>query len=114
MAERTIYLGNDFFEIAGPIWERDGDSGERALHHDVDCVAFITATAGTDTPIGGLSVACPEIDETAKYIIEFDADDVDTDLGALADGTTVYRVFTSPGVFRVEDALRVRKVRPST
>lgn len=107
---REIYLHNDFLEIAGPVTGR-GEDGVREKYHSADVVFFITATSGSDTPIGGLSGSAPEIGETARYAVVFEAADIDDALGELADGTTVYRVVQSPGDFRVEDPLRVRTVR---
>lgn len=115
MATRAleIFLGNDFLEEAGPIWAREAATGERTLYHSSAVEAFVTAAKGSNTPITGLSVACPEIGDTACYPVAFEADDIDAALGSLPDRTKVYRVIRGPGDFRVEDEFLVRKSRPS-
>ena len=113
MDDRRIFLANDYLAYTAPIYGRDPDDGVRKLYHSVSMSCIITDTAGSDTPIGGLSKAAPEIGTSGRYLVHFDASEVDANLGALTDGTIVYRVLKGPNDLRVEDPLTFRTIRPS-
>lgn len=108
-----IDLHNDYVAPTRPIVGTNPTTLRRELYHSTDVVAFITDTPGSNTPIGGLSTACPEVGTTARYAIVFQAAVVDLALGGLDDGAVVYRVLTGPGDLRVEDPLTLRHIRPS-
>lgn len=111
---KPIYLHNDFLEIAGPIRGRNPATGQSELYHSTEVEAFLTATAGSDEAIAPeVEVEAPEIGTSGQYSITFEADAIDTALGALAEGTVVYRVLSGPGDLRVEDAFALAHVRPS-
>jgi hypothetical protein len=76
-------------------------------------VCLIAASPGSNTPIGTLAKAAPEYGTSGRYGVFFDTSDVDTNLGALADGTVVYRVLRGPNDLRVVDPLTVHVIRAS-
>ncbi len=110
---RAIYIDNAWLEIIGPVSGINPATWRHELYHSDVVVAWITEESGSDDPVGGLEVSCPEIGDTAAYPVVFTGAALTAALDALAEGATLFRVVESPGDFRVEDELVLRKVRPS-
>lgn len=112
MADLVIVDDNDYVEVV-QIRGTSPVTGRREGYHIPDVVGFITDAPGSNTPIGSLTVAATEIEDTGHWSVTFDGGQITTSLAAKADGDVVYRVIRSPNNFRVVDPVTYKKTRPS-
>lgn len=110
---RVIADDNDYTAVVGPVRGINPETAEEDLYHGDDVVGFITDDPESNTPLGGLTDAAPEVGNSGRYVVTLDGEAIAAALAALADNDTVYRVVRSPGNFRRVDALTYRKTLPS-
>jgi hypothetical protein len=116
MAEAPIINAdyNDFSGIVGPIRGINPGTGVREVYHGSDLTVFIALTNESDAvAVGTLTYTPTEIGATGKYPFGFDGDEIATSLEEVADGTTVYRIVSTPSGIRVWRALTYKKTRES-